>query len=142
LSDIAFLTKARWSYAILDFLLSGVYAFLFLHLVPSRETSFTAITLILSVILFAGGIGMLIRNRWAERLAIVASLIMILFCAVVIILLISSAAYLHGIYGGVGEAGAAIAIVAALLAIEVFGLVPGLQLAFLLRQKRAQQEAL
>jgi nitrate/nitrite transporter NarK len=53
-----------------------------------------------------------------------------------ILLLLASAAYMHGIYGGIGQAGSAISILAALLVIEVVGLVPALQLVHLWRRRR------
>jgi hypothetical protein len=61
---------------------------------------------------------------------------MIVTTFVLILLLVASAAYLHGIYDGIGQAGAALAILAALLSIEVVGLVPALQLVHLWRRRR------
>ena len=56
----------------------------------------------------------------------------------VLLLLIASAAYLHGIYGGVGQAGAAIGILAAALTVELVGLLPVLQLGHLRRLNRQE----
>ena len=53
---------------------------------------------------------------------------MLVSCATLIGLLICSAAFLHGIYGGVGQVGVALAIIAALLCFQFLGLVPLIQL--------------
>lgn len=125
-------------YGILDLLLAGLYLLVIFRLAPSRSGGFTGIATGLSVALAIGGVGMLSGRPWGRRLAFIACLLMLLASVCLVVLLILSAAYLHGIDDGVGEAGAAIAVLAALLAVEVVGLVPALQLAHLLRQRRAQ----
>jgi len=124
------------TYGVLDLLLAAVYLLILFRLAPSRSSAINAVGLGLSTVLALGGVGMLSGRAWGRRLAFVACLAMVLTCVAVIVLLLLSAAYLHGIYDGVGEAGVLIAILAALLAIEVLGLVPGLQLAHLLRGRR------
>lgn len=126
-------------YGVLDLLLAALYLVVVFRLAPSRSGGFTAVATAVSAVLAAGGVGMLSGRAWGRRLALVACLAMLLSCALLVLLLILSAAYLHGIYDGVGEAGAAIGVLAALLAIEVVGLVPGLQLAHLLRQGRKER---
>jgi hypothetical protein len=129
----------RRIYGLSDLLLAAVYLILFLFVLPSRSLPLTLFLLLISPITALSGIGILNFSRWGQRLALVCSLAMLCFCAVIIFLLVSSAAYLHGIYGGVGAAGAAIGLIAALLSIEVFGLLPALQLAFILREKKLQE---
>ena len=130
-------TTADWIYAALDLLLAGVYLLVFLHLAPSRSAGFTALAVGLCGLLAAGGVATLLPGTWARRLAMTACGVMVAACALLITLLLMSAAYLHGIYGGIGQAGSAIAILVAAVALEAVGLVPGLQLAHLWRRGRA-----
>lgn len=132
-------SRAAVVYGILDLLLAALYLFVIFRLAPSRSSGFTGIATGLSVALAIGGIGMLSGRAWGRRLAFTACGLLLLASVCLVVLLILSAAYLHGIYDGVGEAGAAIAVLAALLAVEVVGLVPALQLAHLLRQRARQQ---
>jgi hypothetical protein len=131
-------SKVSIVYGVLDLLLAALYLFIFFRLVPSRSGTFGAIVVAVSLFLGLGGIGMISGRPWGRRAAFTACLIMLLACAALIVLLLLSAAYLHGIYDGIGEAGVAAALISALLSIEVVGLIPGLQLAHLLRTRRAQ----
>ncbi|MFH1130101.1 MAG: hypothetical protein V1754_02120 [Pseudomonadota bacterium] len=129
-------SKTHIFYGVLDLVLAALYAFLFLYLIPSRSTLFTGIALSISFALALGGIGMLIRTTWGAKIAALACILMLIVCAVLILLLVSSAAYLHGIFGGIGQAGVVLALILAGLSIEIVGLVPALQLAYLRRQIR------
>ena len=123
-------------FGILDLLLAAFYALLVLKIVPSRSPTFTVIALSASALLASGGVGMIAQTRLGLFLATLASTTMIAGTIALILLLVSSAAYLHGIYDGIGQAGAALAIVAALLSIELVGLIPALQLIHLVRRHR------
>ena len=116
-----------------------LYAFLVLRVVPSRSASFTVVALSASALCAAGGIGMIVQSRLGLVVAAVAAAFMVAATAALILLLLASAAYLHGIYDGIGQAGAALAILAALLAIEVVGLLPALQLVHLWRRRREER---
>lgn len=129
------MSRARWVYAFLDVLLAALYLLLFLKLVPSRSSVFTAVAIGVSTLLVAGGAGLVTGSRWGRALAATSSIVMLVACFTLILLLAWSAAYLHGIYDGIGEAGVAFSILAALLAVEVVGLVPALQLAHLWRTR-------
>ncbi len=130
--------RASTVYGILNLLFAGLYLVLFLVIIPGRSGYGLAMALVLGGPAAAAGIGMLAISRpWGRPLATLSSLWLILACFLLILLLLSSAAYLHGIYSGVGQAGSAIGVIAALLAVEVVGLLPALQLAHLRRLKRA-----
>lgn len=133
-------TRACIVYGVLDLLSAALYLLLFLKLVPSRSPLFTALAVLLSGLLAAGGVGMFVRAAWGKRIAAIASITMLLACVALVSLLAYSAAYLHGIYDGIGQAGSAIALLAAFVAFEVVGLLPALQLAHLrrLRQRVSQ----
>ncbi len=127
---------ASTAFGVVDLALAVLYAFLVLRVAPSRSAGFTAVALGASTVLAAGGIGMMVQSRLGLIVAAVAASSMVAATAVLILLLVASAAYLHGIYDGIGQAGAALAILAALLAVEVVGLVPVLQLVHLWRRRR------
>jgi hypothetical protein len=122
-------------YGVFDLIAAAFYMVLFTWFVPSRAWSFTALVWLLSALLAAGGVGMILDTRLGHRLAQVASVVMLAACLILILLLVSSAAYLHGIYDGVGQVGAAISLLAACLAVELVGLLPALQLAYLRRRR-------
>lgn len=123
------------AFGVVDLLLAGLYLYLFLFLIPSRSTAFTAVAVIFSGVMALGGLGMLRPKGWGRRVAIFSAALMFLTCLVLLGLLIASAAYLHGIYGGVGQAGVVLALIAAALTVQFVGLVPALQLAHLWRTR-------
>jgi hypothetical protein len=127
---------SRIAYGIADLALAALYLLLFLKLVPARSTAITLIATTLALVTAAGGVGMFLFTVWGRRIAAICASVMLLACAVLILLLVASAAYLHGIYDGIGEAGVAFALLAAALSIELVGLVPALQLAYLRRTAR------
>jgi hypothetical protein len=127
---------ASTAFGIVDLALAVLYLFLVLWVIPSRSSTFTMVALAASTVLAVGGVGMLVQSRLGLVVAAVAASSMVAATFALILLLVASAAYLHGIYDGIGQAGAALAILAALLAIEVVGLVPALQLVHLWRRRR------
>jgi hypothetical protein len=127
---------ASTAFGIVDLAMAVLYAFLVFRVIPSRSATFTGVALAASALLAAGGVGMLVQSRLGLVLAAVAAAAMVAATFALILLLVASAAYLHGIYDGIGQAGAAIAIVAALLVVELVGLVPALQLVHLWRRRR------
>ena len=129
----------RWPglvYGVLDLLAAAIYFSLFTWVVPSRATSFQVVIWLLCLLLAGAGVGMIANRPWGHRLARAASVVMLLACFVLILLLVASAAYLHGIYDGIGQAGSAIALLVAFLSFELVGLLPALQLAYLRRLNR------
>ena len=129
-------STASTAFGIVDLALAVLYSFLVLRVIPSRSSTFTAVALAACVVIAAGGVGMIVQSRLGLIVAAVAASSMIAATFALILLLVASAAYLHGIYDGIGQAGAALAILAALLTIEVVGLVPALQLVHLWRRRR------
>ena len=125
-------------FGVLDLCAALSYVALFTWFVPSRSPVFTAAVWAASLLLAAGGVGLLSGRPWGRRLAFAASVTFVAICCALLLLLIASAAYLHGIYGGVGQAGAAIGILAAALTVELVGLLPVLQLGHLRRLNRQE----
>jgi len=128
--------RFRFVYGALDLALAGLYLLLFLKMVPARSPLYTTVAVVLSLVTAAGGVGMLVFSRWGRIIATICSVVLLAACALLILLLVASAAYLHGIYDGIGEAGVAFALLAAALSVEVVGLAPALQLAYLRRAGR------
>jgi hypothetical protein len=56
--------SGRYVYGVLDLLFAGLYLFVFLGLVPSRSGLYTAIAVLVSGLLAAGGVGMLLWKPW------------------------------------------------------------------------------
>ena len=92
----------------------------------------------LVVLGFAGlltvtAIGLLLRARWGRLLGL-GTCVALLVCAFAsVALLVVSAAYLRGIFGGFGEGAALLCLVAAALVVELMVLLPAFQVRFLLR---------
>lgn len=128
--------RAAVAFGVVDLLLAGIYIYVFVELVPSRSGVFTAVAELFAAVMAAGGVGMFFLRSWGRRLATISAGLMVLVCLVLLALLVASAAYLHGIYGGVGQAGVVLALIAALLTFQLVGLVPALQLAYLWRTRR------
>jgi hypothetical protein len=129
-------SAASTAFGIVDLALAVLYTFLVLRVVPSRSATFTVVALAASTVLAGGGVGMIVQSRLGLVVAAGAASLMVAATVALILLLVASAAYLHGIYDGIGQAGSALAILAALLAIEVVGLIPALQLVHLWRRRR------
>lgn len=128
-------------YGAINLLFAGLYFFLFLFLVPGRSGYGLGVALALGCPAAAAGVGLLkVARPWGLRVAVLSSIWSLLACFILVLLLLSSAAYLHGIYGGVGQAGSALAVIIALLSFEVVGLLPALQLAHLRRLKQDVEE--
>jgi hypothetical protein len=119
-------------YAGLDFLFAAVYAVVFTRLVPAYRLESTLICWALVLAVAAMGVGMLIRGRWGWRIAVGACGTMLALEVLLLALLLTAASFLAGVYGSFGRGGAGMTALIALLSIEVFALLPALQLKFLL----------
>ncbi len=122
------------TYGLLDLGLAALYAWIGFAVVPSRSLSFRVALGSVIALLVASGVSLLLRARWSRLLGIVASSLVLGFAALTVLGLVSSAAYLRGIYGPLGKGVAIVAIAAAALVVELFALVPLFQLRFHLRR--------
>ena len=107
----------RILYAGLDLALAALYAFLFFRLIPSRSLAFSLAAGGFVAITVLGGVGIAAGGKWGRRLGVASAWLRLAGCLLFIGLLVSSAAYLHGIYGAVGSLGAALSLVVAALSI-------------------------
>jgi hypothetical protein len=126
------LTRSLALYGVLDVLFSALYA-CFVLLGPGRGAWLTAVVLVLSLLLCGSGVGLLLRARWSRVLGLVSCLSLLALAFLLIALLVASAAYLRGVFGGFGTGAALVALTAAALVVELVALLPAFQLRFLLR---------
>jgi hypothetical protein len=117
----------------LDIAFASLYAYLAFVVVPGRSLIFSIVVAAICVLMTSAGIALLLGVRLARKLAIASSVALLLFCASTILLLVASAAYLHGIYGPLGEGATWVSLVVAALLVEICGLLPIVQLRFLYR---------
>jgi hypothetical protein len=119
-------------YGALDLGFAAFYAWVGFSLAPGRSLAFNLALGFLCALLAAAGVGLLLGARWGRAAAIAASALLLGFAAVLITLLVSSSAYLGGIYGAVGQGMAAVCLAVAALVLEACALLPLFQLRFLL----------
>lgn len=117
-------------------LLAAAYLAVVFVLLPARSPWIQGGAVGAGAVALVTAVGLLRGGRAGRRWARIGALAELAMCALVLALLLASAAYLHGIYGGLGAAGVAIALVAAALVAEFFGLLPALTLAHLRRRAR------
>ncbi len=103
---------------------------------PSRSLAFNLGLGGISGLFALGGIGLIMRSRWGKVVAGLSSALMLLFTAVILVLLVSSAAYLKATYSSMGQGMTVISWLLAALVIELFALLPWFQLRFLIRTWR------
>ena len=115
-------------YGALDLLFAALYAYIGFVLAPSRMRWFQIALAAVLLLLTLSGIHLLLHTRWARLFGTLAAAVLLLFSALVVVGLCSSAAYLRGIYGAVGEGLAVMTLVCAALVIEFFALLPLFQL--------------
>ncbi len=120
-------------YGILDIAFAIAYLYLANVVVPSRSPVVNLVVYALCAILVASGVALILRKKWSRYVGLAAAGCGLAFTISIITALIMSSAYLSGVYGGFGKGAATICLMAAALAVEVFGLLPAFQLRFLLR---------
>ncbi|WP_152629691.1 hypothetical protein [Haliangium ochraceum] len=120
-------------YAGFDLLLAVLYALLLFVVVPNRIGWAQVLFALVCAALAAMGAAMLLRRPWSWWLGVGACLSLLALTAVLLLLLVMSAALLAGVYGSFGQAGALLTLVIAALVIEGLALLPALQLGYLLK---------
>lgn len=127
-------------YAALDLLFAGLFVWIGLGVARSTDGTFEIASLVAAVALAAAGIATSLRHPRAWWVAVGGCGLVIAMGLLLIALLAWSAGILSGTFGALGKAGALSSLGAAALAIEVYVLVPGLQLGYLL-SARGRREA-
>jgi hypothetical protein len=126
------LSRALRVHGALDVALAALYAWLGLVVAPGRSRAFDAALGLIIALLFASGAALLAGARWARPLALATHALLLAFAAVVVALLVASAAYLRGVYGPLGQGMSFAVAAAALMVVDLCGLLPIFQIRLLL----------
>jgi hypothetical protein len=118
---------------------AALYAWLGWSVVPGRGAGWNAALGGVVALVAAAGLGLLVVGRRARVLAIAAQVVLLVFGAVVVAGLVASAAYLRGVYGPIGRGLAGASVVAAALVVQLVGILPVVQLRFLLGEARVEE---
>ena len=136
-----------WIYATIDLIAAAVFAYVVARMLPNRDQTATGHLWALVLCIAGMGVGMILGlvhayapgraalGRWGRRIAIGSAVALLLLGMVALMIrILISAAFLAGVYGAFGQAASSFAMVAALLLIELIGLLPAFQLNFLMRR--------
>ena len=118
-------------YAGFDFAFALIYAGLVLQ-APSRHGMSNVLLWGTVAAVVVAGAGMLWRNRWGWRVAAAGCGLLLMLTAVLLALVLASASFLSGVYGSMGRGAAVFALLGGALIVELCGILPALQLKFLM----------
>lgn len=119
-------------YAGLDGVAVVAWAILLLGVLPNRHGWAAAFLWAMVGLGALMGGAMLVRNRWGWRVAAAACGALIVMWLVLIVILLMTAGFLAGVYGGFGQAAALGVIGIAFLSLQIIALLPAFQLKFLM----------
>jgi len=122
----------RWIYLQLDALFALVYAYVLAEVIPNRLplASFHMWTIPLFTV--GMGIGMARARRTGWWIALISGSLMLLSVFLLIVRIVISAAFLAGVYGAFGKGAVVFAFVLVALVVEVVGLLPIIQVKYLM----------
>ncbi|MSP16770.1 MAG: hypothetical protein EXR73_09210 [Myxococcales bacterium] len=130
----------RWSFIALDLLFAALYLVIG-RLARTADGSFELASFVVAGAMLLAAVGTFSKRRWGRLLAAVACGTVLLFAFGLFALLVSSAAFLRGVFGPLGQGASLVALVMAALALELYVLLPLFQLVHLLRAHRAARES-
>jgi hypothetical protein len=121
-----------WLYAACDLFLAILYAYVLMVLIPSRHDwmRWFSWLIVLAPLVMAGS--MLVRRPWAWWAAALSTGVLLVAALVLLTLILLSAAFLGGVYGSLGRAASTFALIGAALVVEFMGILPALQLKYLM----------
>jgi hypothetical protein len=120
-------------YGALNVCFAAFYCWIAYDLAPDRRPLFPLAVGLCASLLALSGVGLLLRARFARRLALAACWFLLAGCAAIVIALVLSSAYLRGVYGGFGKGAAVVSLLFAALVVELAGLLPIFEIRFLSR---------
>ena len=112
--------------------MAALYAYVFFFLIPNRHGWVQALSLLVVLSPAVMAASMLIRSSWTWWSAVAGCGALLLLTLTYLVLTVVSAAFLAGVYGSLGQAASTIALIGAALVIEFMGILPALQLKFLM----------
>jgi hypothetical protein len=122
----------RWIYGGLDIAFAAVYAYVLATVIPNRLALASFHMWTIPVLTALMGTGMLIGGRLGWWSAIVCGSLMLLSVFLLIVRIVISAAFLSGVYGAFGKGAVVFAFVLVALVVEVVGLLPIVQVKYLM----------
>lgn len=125
----------RWIYAAFNLLFAALYLSLTLFVAPSRSASGQLVAVALIVGASGSALGMLLGEVRGWWLAAVSCGLLLLTELIFLVMLLWSAAFLSGVYGAFGRGAAVLTLVVAFLSIQLVGLLPAMQLKFLMTRR-------
>ncbi|MGE0871759.1 MAG: hypothetical protein AB7P03_24595 [Kofleriaceae bacterium] len=131
----------RWIYGGLDLVFAGAAAFVLLAVMPNRMLSAQLHVWSFPVLALVMAAGTLAGNRAGRQVALIAGSAMLASTILVILRLLTSAAFLTGVYGAFGTTAATSSLLAIALIIELVALLPIVQVKYLMSRagRRAYQ---
>ena len=122
----------RWIYGGLDVVAALVYTYVLAAVIPNRLALASVHMWTIPLLTLVMGAGMLIGNRVGRQIALVSGSLMILSVFLLIVRIVISAAFLSGVYGAFGKGAVVFAFVLVALVVEVVGLLPVVQVKYLM----------
>jgi hypothetical protein len=122
----------RWIYGALDVVAAVSYALAIALVVPNRHPSAMIHLWSIPLVAAVAGTGMLAGGPRGWRVAVVGGSLWLASTFLLIVRICVSAAFLAGTYGAFGKATAMFALVMVALVIEAVGLLPLLQVKYLM----------
>ena len=126
-------------YGALDLIFAWVYLLCFIYAVPPYSQAVKVLVYVVCIIVMIGGLGLILARRWGYFLGLAAAGVLGAVCVFTVLVLVMSAAYLHGLYGAFGKGATYVTLFAISVVVAYFGLLPGFQLHGLLRKEVRQK---
>ena len=113
-------------------MLAVLYGLALFWLIPNRHGWVVALSwlVVLSPVVMA--MSMIARRSWSWWSAVAGCAVLLSLAVLFLVATVTSAAFLAGVYGSIGRAASAFALIGAALIIEFMGILPALQLKFLM----------
>jgi hypothetical protein len=122
--------RRRYIYAGLDVGLGAMQTVIAFS-APSRHSGGQALILAIAAAFVVAGVATAVGRPAGWRVAAAALLLLLVLEVGLLVGLVTSAAFLAGVFGSFGQAAASVALMAAALTIQTIALVPALQLKYL-----------
>src|SRR5215468_5405016 len=122
----------RWIYGGLDLAFAITYGVLLVFVMPNRLPLASLHLWTLPIFTAAAGVGMLVGGRIGWWIAVAGGSAVLLSIFGLILRILISAAFLSGVYGAFGKGAVVFAIVLVALVVELVGLLPIIQVKYLM----------
>ncbi len=122
----------RWIYGGLDVVFAITYALCVAVVIPNRLPSGMLHLWVLPVATAVMAVGTLMGTPTGRRIALAGGAALIAAVVLMILRLVVSAAFLAGVYGAYGKAASSLTLVAVALLVELVGLLPLVQVKWLM----------